>query len=108
MLDHGLVGAGQPRAGRSRRSPHRGSLQLLLLAFKIAWLPFDAHALMELLVFPRSPIAPRAASRLAAALEKAPGRGGESWREAWIAIEAQEMAATASAEDRGKVAAQPQ
>jgi ATP-dependent helicase/nuclease subunit B len=53
LLDHGLLGAGQPRAGRSRRSPHRGSLQPLLLAFKIAWLPFDAHALMELLLFAR-------------------------------------------------------
>ena len=105
LLDHGLLGAGQPRAGRSRRSPHRGSLQLLLLAFKIAWLPFDAHALMELLLFARSPIAPRSASRLAAALEEAPGRGGKSWRAAWIAIEAQEMAGTISKQDRAKVAA---
>ena len=105
LLDHGLLGAGQPRAGRSRRSPHRGSLQLLLLAFKIAWLPFDAHALMELLLFARSPIAPRAASRLAAALEEAPGKGGEPWRAAWIAIEAQEMAGTISKQDRAKVAA---
>src|SRR3546814_10022606 len=32
LLDHGLRGVGQPRAGRSRPSPHRGSLQLLLLA----------------------------------------------------------------------------
>ena len=69
LLDHGLRGAGQPRAGRSRPSPHRGSLQILLLGFKAGWAPFDAEALMELLVFPTSPIAPRAARLLAEALE---------------------------------------
>ena len=46
LLDHGLSAAGQPRAGRSRASAHRGSLQILLLAFKIAWTPFDPQALM--------------------------------------------------------------
>jgi RecB family exonuclease len=102
LLDHGLRGSGQPRAGRSLRSPHRGSLQLLLLAFKVAWRPFDAHALMELLLFPRSPIAARAASRLAAALAKAPGRGGEAWLAAWEAIEADEMAAAVNNKDRAK------
>jgi ATP-dependent helicase/nuclease subunit B len=105
LLDHGLCGAGQPRAGRSRRSPHRGSLQLLLLGFKIAWTPFDAHALMELLSFARSPIAPRASWRLAAALEQAPGRGGEAWRAAWTAIEAEELARAENEDDRSKVAA---
>jgi ATP-dependent helicase/nuclease subunit B len=91
VLDHGLCGAAQPRAGRSRRSPHRGSLQLLLLAFKTGWRPFDPHALMELLVFAGSPVPPRAAWRLAAALEEAPGRGGTGWTEAWAAIEAAEL-----------------
>lgn len=91
LLDHGLHGAGQPRAGRSRASAHRGSLQLLLLAFKGAWAPFDAHALMELLVFPTSPIASRAGRRLAAALEQAPGRGGQEWNEAWQLIEESEL-----------------
>ncbi len=86
LLDHGLALSGQPRAGRSRPSIHRGSLQLMLLAFKGAWAPFDPQALMELLVFPGSPIAPRAASRLASALEKAPGRGGSEWSDAWRAI----------------------
>ena len=36
LLDHGMSGAGQPRAGRSRASAHRGSLQILLLAFKVS------------------------------------------------------------------------
>lgn len=90
LLDHGLSAIGQPRAGRSRSSIHRGSLQLLLLAFRGSWAPFDPHALMELLIFPASPIAPRAAWRLASALEQAPGRGGPEWVEAWEAIAAAE------------------
>ena len=92
LLDHGLCRAGQPRAGRSRASAHRGSLQILLLAFKVAWAPFDPRALMELLVFPSSPVAPRAARRLAAALEEAPGRGSAAWDEAWAEIGAAELA----------------
>ena len=92
LLDHGLCGAGQPRAGRSRASAHRGSLQILLLAFKVAWAPFDPRALMELLVFPTSPIAPRAARRLAAVLEEAPGRGSTMWNDAWAEIGAAELA----------------
>lgn len=90
LLDHALRLSGQPRAGRSRTSVHRGSLQLLLLAFKARWEPFDASALMEILVFPSSPVAPRAARKLAAALEEAPGRGGHEWETAWIAIAATE------------------
>lgn len=86
LLDHGLHASGQPQAGRSQSSVHRGSLQLLLLAFKGAWSPFDPHALMELLVFPNSPIAPRAARRLASSLEEAPGRGGEEWTSAWAEV----------------------
>lgn len=93
LLDLGLAAARQPRAGRSRRSPHRGTLQLLLLGFKIAWAPFDPHALMELLLFVNAPISGSAARRLAGALEAAPGRGGAEWTEAWAAIEAQEYAA---------------
>lgn len=93
LLDHALAGAGQPRAGRSLASAHRGSLQALLLGFKTAWMPFDPHALMELLVFPSSPVAPRAARRLADALEQAPGRGSAKWLDAWTRISAAEIAA---------------
>ncbi|MFN3688708.1 PD-(D/E)XK nuclease family protein [Salinarimonas sp.] len=102
MLDHGLAAAGQPRAGRSLRSPRRGTLQVLHLGFAVAWAPFDPHALLQLLVFPNGPIAPRAAGRLAQALEEAPGRGGAAWHEAWAAIEADALADgdTARAERR--------
>lgn len=92
LLDHGLRNAGQPRAGRSRASAHRGSLQILLLAFKVGWAPFDPRTLMELLIFPSSPIAPRAARLLAAALEEAPGRGGPRWTDAWEKIGQVELA----------------
>jgi len=92
LLDHGLCGAGQPRAGRSRTSAHRGSLQILLLAFKVAWAPFDPRALMELLVFPTAPIAPRACRRLATVLEEAPGRGSRMWNDAWAEVGAAELA----------------
>ena len=93
LLDLGLAGSGQPRAGRSGTSAHRGSLQILLLAFKVGWSPFDPRALMELLVFPRSPIAGRAARRLAGALEQAPGRGGPEWQRAWEEVEGREVEA---------------
>jgi len=86
LLDHGLAASGQPRAGRSRSSIHRGSLQLLLLAFKGSWAPFDPQALVELLIFPNSPVPSRAAWRLASALEQAPGRGGAEWAAAWEAV----------------------
>lgn len=86
LLDHGLKAAAQPRSGKTLRSPHRGDLQLLLLAFKVAWSPFDAQALMELLVFPSSPVPRRASRKLASALEQAPGLGGEAWQAAWTAI----------------------
>lgn len=86
LLDHGMAGLGQPRAGRSRASVHRGSLQLLLLAFKTSWMPFDPRALMEILIFPNSPVAPRAARYLASALEQAPGRGDPEWENAWALI----------------------
>ena len=104
LLDHGLAAAGQPRAGRSRRSPHRGTLQLLLLGFKIAWSPFDPNALMELLLFARSPIAGRAASRLAKALEEAPGRGSDIWTQTWTRIHEAEEAAATSEKDLAAVA----
>lgn len=100
LLDHGLTGCGQPRAGRSRSSIHRGSLQLLLLAFKGSWAPFDPHALMELLVFPNSPVAPRAAWHLASALEQAPGRGGPEWEAAWVTIAERERERAESDPDR--------
>ena len=96
LLDHGLCGAGQPKAGRSRASAHRGSLQILLLAFKAAWAPFDPRALMELLVFPTSPIARRAGWRLAAVLEEAPGRGSTMWNNAWAEIGAAVLAEAGS------------
>jgi ATP-dependent helicase/nuclease subunit B len=100
LLDHGFAAVGQPRAGRSLHSIHRGSLQLLLLGFKGAWAPFDPHALMEMLVFPNSPVAPRAALHLASALENAPGRGGPEWKHAWATIAERERERAAGDQEK--------
>lgn len=100
LLDHGMASLGQPRAGRSRASVHRGSLQLLLLAFKASWAPFDPRALMEILIFPSSPVTPRAAWHLAGALQEAPGRGGPEWEQAWTTIADAEHARAAGDADR--------
>ncbi|MCA0208641.1 MAG: PD-(D/E)XK nuclease family protein [Proteobacteria bacterium] len=91
LLDEALAAAGLPRAGRSRASAHRGALQTLLLAFKVAWAPFEPRALLELLLFPGSPVAQRAGGRLAAAIEDAPGRQGLRWEAAWDRITTHEI-----------------
>lgn len=100
LLDDVLALHGQPRAGLAPRSPFRGALQVLPLAFQIAWPPFDAHAVMDLLALPRPPIARRAARRLAAVLTEAPGVGGPEWLAAWHAIEEAELAA--ASDDAGR------
>jgi hypothetical protein len=58
---------------------------------------------MELLLFARSPVAQRAAWRLAAALEESPGRGSDLWQAAWTEIEAQEL--TNAKDDKERAAA---
>ena len=47
---------GLPRPGGSEKSPFRGALQVLSLAFETAWAPLDAARLLELLVMRGSPI----------------------------------------------------
>jgi ATP-dependent helicase/nuclease subunit B len=102
LLDNVLALHGQPRGGLAARSPFRGALQVLPLAFQIAWQPFDAHAVMDLLALPRPPIGRRAARRLSAVLAEAPGVGGPEWLAAWTAIEEQELAAAADERAREK------
>lgn len=92
LLDHAMSLHGEARGGLSAASAYRGVLQVLPLAFQIAWTPFDAAALLDLLCLPRPPIARRAATVLARALEQAPGFGGEVWVRAWSDIEAAELA----------------
>jgi len=86
-LDEALARRGAPRTGAVRPSPYRGSLQVLLLAFQVAWRPLDVQALLDLLLLENGPLPRRAAWRLARALENAPGIGNARWRHAWERIE---------------------
>lgn len=87
LLDLALQARGMPALGQSAASPWRGALQVLPLAFAAAWAPFDAKAMLDLLMLPRPPIGRAAARRLARALSREPGTGGAAWAAAWAAIE---------------------
>lgn len=93
LLDGILARHAQPRAGLSPRSPFRGALQVLPLAFQLAWPPFDAQALMDLLLLPRPPLPRAVARRIATVLAEAPGLDGPAWRDLWREIEEEARAA---------------
>jgi len=88
LLDHALTARGLPVLGLSSPSPWRGALQVLPLAFAVAWLPFDPKALLNLLMLPRPPIGRFAAGRLARVLVAEPGLDGPAWSQAWEEITA--------------------
>ncbi|RYB04317.1 PD-(D/E)XK nuclease family protein [Lichenibacterium ramalinae] len=88
LLDGAFARRGLPALGASPRSTHRGALQLLPLAFSVAWAPLDPQKLLELLLLPTPPIDRWAARLLAGALSREPGVGGPAWADAWSAIEA--------------------
>jgi len=100
LLDQAMTLHGQACGGLSAASPYRGVLQVLPLAFQLAWTPCDAAALLDLLCLPRPPIGRRAAARLARALEEAPGVGGAVWTRAWMDIETAELARPGEEESR--------
>lgn len=101
LLDRALTARGLPTLGLSRASPWRGALQVLPLAFALAWRPFNPRALLNLLMLPRPPIARWAASKLSRAVAAEPGLGGGAWTRAWTEIEARllEIHAEAGPED---------
>jgi len=103
LLDHALHGRSLPTLGLSAPSPFRGALQVLPLAFAIAWKPLDPRKLLELLLLPRPPIARFAAARLSAALVDEPGTGGSAWTQAWQWIETQLRKPSESSKDDRKV-----
>jgi hypothetical protein len=109
LLDRALAARGLPALGLSSPSAWRGALQVLPLAFAVAWRPFDPKTLLNLLMLPRSQIGGFAAGRLARALVAEPGLGGPAWTQAWEDIAARllerEGDAHSTAADR-KVAAQ--
>lgn len=83
ILDAACRRLGLARPGGSWRSPFRGALQSLPLAFETAWQPLDAARLLELLVMPGSPVPRRAGRHFADVLRQSPGTGGAAWRAAW-------------------------
>ena len=85
ILDAACQRVGLPKPGGSDRSPFRGALQALPLAFETAWQPLDAERVLELLVMPGSPIPYRIGRYFANVLRDFPGTGGARWREAWNA-----------------------
>lgn len=101
LLDRALTARGLPTLGLSSASPWRGALQVLPLAFALAWRPFNPRALLNLLMLPRPPIARWAASKLSRAVAAEPGLGGGAWTRAWTEIEARllEIHAEAGPED---------
>ena len=88
LLDHALQARGLPALGQSAASPWRGALQVLPLAFAASWAPFNARALLDLLLLPQPPIGWFAARKLAKALVREPGTGGEAWKRAWADVDA--------------------
>ncbi|AXK79542.1 PD-(D/E)XK nuclease family protein [Pseudolabrys taiwanensis] len=83
LLDSFLADRGLPRIGDSDRSPFRGAIQVLSLAFATSWLPFDPRPLIDLLLLPRPPFPRRIAREFARTLSERPGQGHSGWNEAW-------------------------
>ena len=83
VLDAACHRLGLPRPGGSQRSPFRGALQILPLAFETAWQPLDAERMLELLIMRGSPIPYGTGRYFADVLRDFPGTGGTRWRAAW-------------------------
>lgn len=98
VLDAALVRHGLPRIGA--RVPAPGSAALVRLCVETAFHPMDAADLQALVCLDPGPVPRPIAWRLAAALERFPGRGSSEWRDAL----ASGLAATDEA-TRGAVAA---
>ena len=86
QLDHALHRVGLPRIGSSATSPHRALLQILPLAFRLAWSPPDPAALLDFLLLPISPLPRWVANRLATRISETPGVGGPAWEETFVEI----------------------
>ena len=86
LLDHALHRVGLPRLGFSAPSPHRALLQVLPLAFALAWNPPDPKSLLDFLLLPVSPLPRWAANRLASRVAETPGVGGPLWHKTFDEI----------------------
>lgn len=83
ILDEACRRHGIPRIGKPANSPYRGLLQILPLAFELAWTPFNPARCLEFLSISGGPI-PRSVSwPLKDAIKRQPGIDGPLWIEAW-------------------------
>ncbi|NLT71367.1 MAG: PD-(D/E)XK nuclease family protein [Verrucomicrobiaceae bacterium] len=81
-LNDALVHLDLPRFA-AREGTTAGSLsQLLPLALRLHWLPFDPQAWLEFLLHPVCPVPGKVRFRLANAIHDRPGRENAPWREA--------------------------
>ncbi len=87
-LDVTLSATGGVNCGFNRHSQLRPALQALLLALEMCWEPVDMNRLLDFLTHPVGPFSRPARSRLARAVAKQPGIGGEAWTAAKAKIAA--------------------
>ncbi|MDQ2147958.1 PD-(D/E)XK nuclease family protein [Alcaligenaceae bacterium C4P045] len=87
-LDVSLSATGGVNCGFERPSQLRPALQALPLALETCWEPVDMNRLLDFLTHPVGPFSRSARSRLARAIAKQPGIGGEAWTAAKAKIAA--------------------
>ena len=78
-LDACLNRIGLPTTGASTWARAHPVLQILPLSVALCWEPVDPQSLLDFLCLPISPLARKAASRLANALTQEPGLGSGIW-----------------------------
>lgn len=78
-LDVSLSATGGVNCGFERPSQLRPALQALPLALELCWSPLDVKHLLDFLTHPVGPFSRSARGRLASAIAKQPGIGGEAW-----------------------------
>ncbi len=78
-LDVSLSATGGVNCGFENPSQLRPSLQALPLGLELCWSPLDVKRLLDFLTHPVGPFSRRARSRLARAVARQPGIGGEAW-----------------------------
>nr|WP_315848146.1 PD-(D/E)XK nuclease family protein [uncultured Rhodoferax sp.] len=81
-LDVSLSATGGVNCGFERPSQLRPALQALPLGLELCWSPLDVKRLLDFLTHPVGPFSRSARGRLARAVAKQPGIGGEAWNAA--------------------------
>jgi hypothetical protein len=81
-LNDALTQLDLPKLAAKDRTTTGSLSQLLPLALRLHWLPFDPQAWLEFLLHPVCPVPGKVRFRLANAINDRPGRGNAPWREA--------------------------